>query len=94
LDGVERRRHRPAADREPTKRFQGINVSHIDAPHSVSDLMTIAEAADHLRTPVATLRYWRHVGAGPAGFRLGRRLVYRRTDLDCWISEQYEAQSR
>ncbi len=44
-------------------------------------LLTVNEAAHLVRAPVATLRYWRHLGAGPLGFRLGRRLVYRRTDV-------------
>jgi hypothetical protein len=29
------------------------------------ELLTITEAAEVLRTPVATLRYWRHLGTGP-----------------------------
>ena len=49
------------------------------------DLLTISEAADLLRAPVATLRYWRHLGTGPAGFRAGRRVLYRRDDLNAWI---------
>ena len=52
------------------------------------DLLTITEAAELLRAPVATLRYWRHLGEGPAGFRLGRRVVYRREDVDRWIGER------
>jgi DNA-binding transcriptional MerR regulator len=56
-------------------------------------MLTLAEAAALLRTPVATLRYWRHLGTGPDGFRLGRRVVYRREDLDRWLAEQQQAQS-
>jgi excisionase family DNA binding protein len=48
-------------------------------------LLTITEAAELLRAPVATLRYWRHLGAGPTSFRLGRRVLYRRDDLLAWI---------
>jgi hypothetical protein len=29
------------------------------------ELLTIREAAALLRAPVATLRYWRHLGTGP-----------------------------
>jgi excisionase family DNA binding protein len=54
------------------------------------ELLTIAEAADVLRTPVATLRYWRHQGIGPRSFRLGRRVLYRRDDLRAWIAAQRE----
>jgi predicted DNA-binding transcriptional regulator AlpA len=52
------------------------------------DLLTIDEAADLVRAPVATLRYWRHLGTGPRSFRLGRRVVYRAADLQAWIDAQ------
>ena len=48
-------------------------------------LLTINEAAELLRTPVATLRYWRHLGTGPRSFRLTRRVLYDRADVDAWI---------
>ncbi|WP_249933308.1 helix-turn-helix domain-containing protein [Blastococcus sp. CCUG 61487] len=59
-------------------------------PHrrSRAELLTITEAADVLRAPVATLRYWRHLGTGPNSFRLGRRVLYRRADLRSWIDAQ------
>jgi excisionase family DNA binding protein len=69
-------------------------VSDARATDVTSELMTAGEAASYLRIPLATLRYWRHLGVGPAGFHLGRRLVYRRTDLDQWISEQHDSQNR
>ena len=53
-----------------------------------ADLLTISEAAELLRAPVATLRYWRHLGSGPHSFRLGRRVLYRRDDLHAWIDHQ------
>jgi excisionase family DNA binding protein len=49
------------------------------------ELLTMTEAAELLRAPVATLRYWRHLGTGPRSFRLGRRVLYRRADLRTWI---------
>jgi excisionase family DNA binding protein len=54
------------------------------------DLLTITEAADLLRTPKATLRYWRHLGTGPRSFRLGRRVLYRADDLHEWITAQHD----
>jgi DNA-binding transcriptional MerR regulator len=53
------------------------------------ELLTITEAADILRAPVATLRYWRHLRTGPRSFRLGRRVLYRRDDLTAWIDDQH-----
>lgn len=58
----------------------------------IPNLLTTTEAAEALHTPVATLRYWRHVGTGPKSFRLGpRRVMYRRDDVEHWIAEQYNA---
>jgi hypothetical protein len=56
-------------------------------------LLTITEAADILRSPVATLRYWRHLGTGPRSFRLGRRVLYRYDDLTTWINTHHDGGS-
>jgi hypothetical protein len=48
-------------------------------------LLTITEADELLRAPVATLRYWRHHNTGPRSFRLGPGVLYRRDDLRTWI---------
>jgi DNA-binding transcriptional MerR regulator len=60
-------------------------TSQADSPQ---DLLTITEAAAIVRAPVATLRYWRYLGTGPASFKLGRRVLYRRSDLITWIHSQ------
>ena len=58
------------------------------------ELLTITEAAEVLRAPVATLRYWRHLDRGPKSFRLGRRVLYRRADLRTWIDAQADQAPR
>jgi excisionase family DNA binding protein len=57
-----------------------------------AELLTITEAAELLRAPVATLRYWRHCNIGPHSFRLGRRVLYRRDDLHAWITAHHDRQ--
>ncbi len=66
-------------------------MEHEIGANSLPQLLTLDEAAAFLRTPAATLRYWRHLGIGPEGFRLGRRVVYRRNEIDRWIAEQQAA---
>jgi DNA-binding transcriptional MerR regulator len=66
----------------------------LDQSAENQQLLTLIEAADLLRTPVATLRYWRHRGIGPDSFRLGRRVVYRREDLDRWVLTRRNAEAR
>src|SRR5688500_1989310 len=36
------------------------------------EMLTLQEACDFLRIPEGTLRYWRHLGAGPRSFKIGR----------------------
>ncbi|TSD62808.1 helix-turn-helix domain-containing protein [Aeromicrobium piscarium] len=49
--------------------------------------LTTEELAELVRQPPETVRYWRHVGKGPASFKLGRRVLYERTDVEAWITE-------
>ena len=34
------------------------------------------------------LAQWRHKGVGPAFYRMGRKIVYRGTDLNAWADAQ------
>lgn len=52
-------------------------------------LLTLPEVAERLRTPEATLRYWRHCNKGPTSFKVGRRVMYVRADVERWIEQQY-----
>ncbi|CAJ1578993.1 helix-turn-helix domain-containing protein [[Mycobacterium] wendilense] len=44
--------------------------------------------------PKGTLRYWRHNNEGPASWTLGRRVVYRRSEVERWIAEQEQTTKR
>lgn len=51
-------------------------------------ILLIPEVFAWLRVPAATLRWWRHQGAGPASYKLGRRVVYDRAVVAAWLDEQ------
>jgi excisionase family DNA binding protein len=51
-------------------------------------LMTLLEVSQLLGVPVATLYSWRHRGDGPAGYRIGRYVRYRRAAVEAWIETQ------
>ena len=53
--------------------------------------MTTAEVAEAIRTPVETVRYWRHVGKGPKSFKVGRRVLYAVEDVEAWLDAAREA---
>lgn len=59
-----------------------------ETPHEHDELMSIKEVADIVRVPEATLRYWRHLGAGPHSFRIGRSVRYWRSEVLIWLEKQ------
>lgn len=48
--------------------------------------LSTTEAADYTGIPASTLRYYRHLGSGPASYRVGARVVYDLADLDAWLA--------
>ena len=64
-----------------------MTTKHADqaATSKEHELLTITEAADLLRTPVATLRYWRSIGYGPSSFRVGRGVRYWHHEILDWL---------
>lgn len=57
-------------------------------------LVDVRELSDYLGVPVATLYQWRHRREGPPGFRVGKHLRYRWTDIEEWIEQQLQDVSR
>ena len=51
-------------------------------------LLTAQDLAAYLEVPLTTLYAWRYRGEGPAGFRIGKHLRYRRSDVEQWIRER------
>jgi hypothetical protein len=44
--------------------------------------LSTPKASEYLSLPESTLRYYRHIGKGPASYVLGRKLFYDVSDLD------------
>lgn len=55
----------------------------------MASYLTTAEVAERYRTAAGTVRYWRHIGYGPKGVKVGRRVLYAETEL-----ERFDAQLR
>ena len=51
-----------------------------------SELLLTDEAAQVLRVTPATLKLWRLRGAGPRFIKMGRRVAYRLTDLERYMT--------
>lgn len=58
-------------------------------------LLTVSEVAEMTRLPATTLRYFRHEGTkGPKSAKLGRRVVYRESDVLAWIEAAFSDEAR
>lgn len=49
------------------------------------------DAAAYLGLEPTTLYKWRQLGKGPVGFKVGRFLAYKISDLDAYLEGQYQA---
>lgn len=50
-----------------------------------NSLMTVEELAEYLRKPVKTIYEWNSRGAGPPYMKVGRSVLYRRSDVESWL---------
>lgn len=57
------------------------------------DIVDAPELEIMTGTKASTWRYWAHIGSGPPSFRLGRRRVWRKSDVLAWIATQEAATS-
>ena len=44
--------------------------------------LTLPEVAEHYRTNEGTIRYWRHIGYGPKGVKVGTRVLYPQAEVE------------
>jgi DNA-binding transcriptional MerR regulator len=56
-------------------------------------LLTTEEVAERFRTSPSTVRYWRSLGVGPSGVRVGRRVLYEEAECDRWWKAKVDADS-
>lgn len=57
----------------------------------MSEYLTTGEVAEHYRTAVETVRYWRYIGYGPQSVKIGRRVLYPRLEVERFDGEQIAA---
>jgi excisionase family DNA binding protein len=53
------------------------------------EYLNTKEVAELARTTDSTVRYWRHIGYGPQGFVVGRRVLYKATEVHAWLEKLY-----
>ncbi len=80
--------------RSATKWDSGERVGGQDfGMEQVEELLKPQQLSRYLGIPVATLYAWRQRGQGPASFRVGKHLRYRRSDVARWIGQQIELET-
>lgn len=71
-----------------------VSSAQAAVPHSrqnMEPLLSADQVADFLGIPLATLYQWRHKGAGPEAYRIGRHLRYEPAAVRAWLDEQLAA---
>ncbi len=57
--------------------------------------LTQTEVAEMLHhTTTATLRWWRHQDRGPRSIKVGKRVLYKLTDVHDWLAAEEAATAR
>jgi excisionase family DNA binding protein len=54
-------------------------------------LLGIAEVAELLGVPTATVRWWLHNGTGPDHFKVGRYVKFAESDVTSWLEARRRA---
>ena len=66
-----------------------MSTSQVPFPErDAEELLTLSDAAEILKVPVNTLRWWRQLGTGPEFFKIGRHLVTTVGDVRGFIRQQ------
>lgn len=69
-----------------------LQATGIDRHHdSLEPVLTLSELAARLCVSVQTLYDLRSQGRGPRGFRVGRQLRFRVSEIDGWLARMEEA---
>jgi excisionase family DNA binding protein len=65
--------------------------AHPDSRYTPDRLLSIPELADYLGVPIATIYRWRYMRDGPVGYRVGRHVRYRLSDVERWLDTQRDS---
>ena len=52
------------------------------------EYLTQREAAELLRAGISTLERWRREGKGPPWYRVERRVLYPRAEVEAWLRDR------
>jgi excisionase family DNA binding protein len=61
--------------------------THVAAESGLGPVITLSQLASQLGVSVQTLYDLRSQGRGPRGFRVGRELRFRVSEVDAWLAQ-------
>lgn len=76
---------RTASEVENTVRHAMVKPTQ---PTPSREWMSLPEVSEEYGIAKQTLYYWRHQGSGPPSHKVGRRVKYRRSEVEAWMEEQ------
>ena len=62
-------------------------------PGNPDPWLTTDDVAERYQRNESTIRYWRKIGYGPPGVRIGRRVYYRTSEVQKFEAELEQAQA-
>lgn len=65
---------------------QCMSTTESSLPAELRAVLTLSELAEMLGVPAQTLYDLRSQGRGPRGFRVGRELRFRMSEIEAWIA--------
>jgi hypothetical protein len=68
-------------------------MSAVAPTRAPENYLTTDDLAARYRTVASTIRYWRHIGYGPKGLKIGRRVLYTQAEIDRFERELAERES-
>jgi hypothetical protein len=68
-------------------------MSKDSVPEMEDEYLDTDQLAAYLHVSPQTLRQWRWLGQGPAGFRVGRRILYPRSGVGRWLAQRASSQA-
>ena len=63
-------------------------IEALASEKALPELLTVPELASYLGVPVSTIHFWRGRKQGPPALKVGRRLMFRATDVARWLEER------
>ena len=61
-------------------------ISVLRPSREIKDVLDEKQAAAYIGQKAGTLRQWRSISKGPAYHKKGRRVFYKKCDLDAWLA--------